>query len=303
MQDLVIIGGGPAGVAAGIYAARKKIRTVLVAESFGGQSLVSADIRNWIGTKSISGLELAQKLEEHLRAQEEIEIISGDLAEKIEKNNGGFKITAKSGKVLEAKTVLICSGSRRTRLGVPGEDKFDGKGVVWCSICDAPIFQNKAVVVVGAGNAGLEAARDLLPYAEKIYLLVRSENIKGDPLTFEIIKKDSRVEIIYNSEVKEIFGQEFVYGVRYLDKVSGKEKELAVSGVFVEIGSTANSDIVKDLVKLDKWNQIIVDGKTQMSSLPGIWAAGDVTDLPYRQNNISAGDAIKAVLSIYDYLR
>ena len=202
---------------------------------------------------------------------------------------------------------MICSGSRRKRLGIPGENEFDGKGVVWCSVCDAPLFKDKIVAVAGAGNAGLEAVRDLLSYAKKIYLLIRSESVKGDPMTFEEIKNNPRAEIIFNAEIKEIFGRELVTGIRYLDKgasrdLSGQEKQLAVSGVFVEIGSIPNSEFVKDLVRLDKWNQIIVDGKTQAASLPGIWAAGDVTDLPYRQNNISAGDAIKAVLNIHDYL-
>ena len=307
MYDLVIVGGGPAGVAAGVYAARKKLKTVLIAGSFGGQSLVSAEIQNWIGAKSISGLELAKNLEEHLRAQKEVELDEGDLVEKIDKTNSGFRIATIKGKIFETKTVLICSGSRRKRLGIPGENEFDGKGVVWCSVCDAPLFKDKIVAVAGAGNAGLEAVRDLLSYAKKIYLLIRSESVKGDPMTFEEIKNNPRAEIIFNAEIKEIFGRELVTGIRYLDKgasrdLSGQEKQLAVSGVFVEIGSIPNSEFVKDLVRLDKWNQIIVDGKTQAASLPGIWAAGDVTDLPYRQNNISAGDAIKAALNIYDYL-
>ena len=307
MYDLVIVGGGPAGVAAGVYAARKKLKTVLIAGSFGGQSLVSAEIQNWIGAKSISGLELAKNLEEHLRAQKEVELDEGDLVEKMDKTNSGFRIATKKGKIFETKTVLICSGSRRKRLGIPGENEFDGKGVVWCSVCDAPLFKDKIVAVAGAGNAGLEAVRDLLSYAKKIYLLIRSESVKGDPMTFEEIKNNPRAEIIFNAEIKEIFGRELVTGIRYLDKgasrdLSGQEKQLAVSGVFVEIGSIPNSEFVKDLVRLDKWNQIIVDGKTQAASLPGIWAAGDVTDLPYRQNNISAGDAIKAVLNIHDYL-
>src|SRR3989344_7524378 len=143
MYDLIIIGGGPAGVSAGIYAARKKIKTLLVADSFGGQSLVSADIQNWIGTKSLSGLELAKNLEEHLRAQEGIEIIDGDLVSAVQKLDGGFKVATKNGKSFETKTILVCSGSRRRRLGIPGEDRLDGKGVAWGSTCDAPLFGGK----------------------------------------------------------------------------------------------------------------------------------------------------------------
>lgn len=302
MFDLIVVGGGPAGVAAGVYAARKKIKTLLIAKEFGGQSLVSADVQNWIGTKSLSGLDLAKNLEEHLRAQEGIEVLDSDLVTRVEKISGGFSVITESGKNFEAKTILVCSGSHHKKLGVPGEDELNGKGVVYCSTCDAPLFGGKTVAVVGAGNAGLEAVRDLFPYAEKIYMLVRSDKIKGDPITFEAVQTNPKVEILYQAEVQEILGDNLVTGVKYLDKSSNQIKELKLDGVFVEIGSAPNSDLVKDLVKLDQRGQIIVDHKTQMSSLPGIWAAGDVTDVLYKQNNISAGDAIKAVLNIYDYL-
>ncbi|MDO8429789.1 MAG: FAD-dependent oxidoreductase [bacterium] len=303
MYDLVIIGGGPAGVASGVYAARKKIKALLIAKSFGGQSLVSSDIQNWIGAASLSGFDLAKNLEEHLRSQEGIEILDGDLVDKVEKlKDRNFKVSTKTGKNFETKTVLVCSGSHHKKLGVLGEDRLNGKGVVYCSTCDAPLFGGKIVAVVGAGNAALEAVRDLFPYANKVYLLVRSDKIKGDQVTFEEIKNNSKVEIIYQAEVKEILGNEFVTGLKYSDKNKNEIKELKLDGVFVEIGSAPNSDLAKDLVKIDERGQIIVDHKTQMSSLPGIWAAGDVSDVLYKQNNISAGDAIKAVLNIYDYL-
>lgn len=303
IYDLIIVGGGPAGVAAGVYAARKKIKTLLIAKEFGGQSLVSTDIQNWIGMKSISGFDLAKNLEEHLRAQEGIEILDGDFAERVEKlDPRGFRVTTKKGKTLETKTVLIVSGSHHKKLGVPGEEKLNGRGVVYCSTCDAPLFGGKTVAVVGAGNAGLEAVQDLFSYAMKIYLLVRSDKIKGDPITFEQVKANSKVEILYQAEVQEILGDSLVTGVKYLDKNSGVTKELKLDGVFVEIGTAPNSDLVKDLVKIDQRGQIVVDHKTQAASQPGIWAAGDVTDVLYKQNNISAGDAVKAVLNIYDYL-
>ena len=301
MYDLLIIGGGPAGVAAAVYAGIKKIKTALITENFNGQSIVSADIQNWIGTKSISGFDLAKNLEEHARAQD-IEIMEGDPIERIEKNTDSFFVFMGGGKKLETRTILVASGSRRRKLDVPGEKEFDGKGVVYCATCDVPLFNKKTVAVVGAGNAGLEAVRDLISYASKIYLLVRSEKIKGDTVTFEEISKSSKVEIIYDAEVKEIFGGEFVTGLKYLDKKAGSFKELELEGVFVEIGSVPNSGFVKDFVQLDQWGQIRIDHKTQMSSMPGIWAAGDVTDGLYKQNNIAAGDAIKAVLNIHDFL-
>ena len=302
MYDLVIIGGGPAGIAAGVYAARKKMKTVLIAKEFGGQSLVSADIQNWIGTKSLSGLELAERLEAHLRAQKEIEIVEDDLVEKVEKSSGGFAVTTKNGKNFETKTILVCSGSRRRRLGIPGEDRLDGKGIVWCSTCDAPLFNEKDVAVVGAGNAGLEAVRDLFPYANKVYLLNRGDKIRGDAVTFEGIKKNPKLEIMMNAEPKEFLGDVMLTGLRYVDKASAKEKELNVQGVFIEIGSLPNVEFLGDLVKRNKFNEIVVDAETQMSSQPGIWAAGDASSVFYKQNNISAGDAIKAVLNIDEYL-
>jgi alkyl hydroperoxide reductase subunit F len=302
MYDLIIVGGGPAGVAAGVYAARKKIKTLLIAESFGGQSLVSADIQNWIGTKSISGLELAKNLEEHLRAQAGIEILDGDLVSAVQKLDKSFKVTTKNNKNFETKTILVCSGSRRRRLGIPGEDRLDGKGVAWCSTCDAPLFSGKTVAVVGAGNAGLEAVRDLFAYAEKIYLLNRTDKIRGDAVTFEEIQKNPKLEVIYWAETQEILGEKFVSGLRYLDKQSNQEKELKLDGVFVEIGSAPNVEFLGDLVEKNKFNEILIDCKTQKTSQEGIWAAGDVTEEIYKQNNISAGDAVRALLNIYDYL-
>lgn len=302
MYDLIIIGGGPAGVAAGVYAARKKINTLLITESFGGQSLVSDNIENWIGEIVLTGFDLAQKLEKHLKAQEDIEIVEGERVSKIEKKGDEtFGVVTESGKSYDTKTILLAVGSRRRKLGVAGEDKFEGKGVAYCATCDAPLFKGKTVAVVGGGNSGLEAVVDLFPYAEKIYLFVRRDELKGDPITQEKVKASPKTEILWNSEIREIRGEKSVTGVLYENNKTGEKKELALDGVFVEIGSVPNSDMVKELVSLNKWNEVVVDHKTQKTSCPGIWAAGDITDGLYKQNNISAGDAVKAVLNIYDY--
>ncbi len=311
MYDLIIIGGGPGGVAAGVYAARKKMKTLLITDTFGGQSVVSADVQNWIGTKSISGFDLAKSLEEHLRAQEGIEIVENDLVEKIEDahahdaHGGGFSVTTRQGKTLETKYILLTSGSRRKKLAIPGEKEFEGKGVVYCSICDAPLFGEKTVAVVGGGNSALEAILDLIPYAKKIYLLVRSDKLKGDPVTQDKIKTHPNVEIIFNAVPQEIVGKEFVTGLKYEDRLRGEDglQELPLDGVFVEIGLDPNSEFVKGLVKLDAYGHVMIDHKTQETSQPGIWAAGDVTDALYKQNNISVGDSVKAVLNIYDRVK
>ena len=307
MYDLIIVGGGPGGVAAGVYAARKKIKTALVTDAFGGQSLVSNGIENWIGTKSISGFDLAKSLEEHLRAQAGIDILDGDLVTGVAKRDDGtFSVTTKNGKTLETKYILLTSGSRRKRLGVPGEDRLDGKGVVFCTTCDAPLFGGKTVAVVGGGNSALEGVEDLLQYASKVYLIVRSEVLRGDPITQEKVKSHPKVEILWNTVIEEIRGggePQFVNGVTYKNVKTGEEKELPLDGVFVEIGLVPNSDFVKDLVTLNEIGHVVVDAKTQQSSCPGIWAAGDVSDVLYDQNNISVGDAIKAVLNIYDKIK
>ncbi len=327
MYDLIIIGGGPAGVAAGVYAARKKIKTLLIADNFGGQSLVSADVQNWIGTKSISGFDLAKNLEEHLRAQEGIEIIENDLVTGVDlpvrdtqtgKTAQGFNVKTQNGKTFETKYILITSGSKRKKLGVPGEKEFEGKGVVYCTTCDAPLFGGKTVAVVGGGNSALEGVEDLIPYASKIYLLVRTETLRGDPVTQEKVKNHPQVEILWNTVIEEIKGKDFVSGVRIknvssggsasggktgLPAQAGETRELPLDGVFVEIGIMPNSDFVKDIVQLNALGEIVVDHKTQASSVPGIWAAGDASDVFYKQNNISAGDAVKAVLNIYDKLK
>ncbi len=300
MYDLVIIGGGPAGVAAGVYAARKKIKVALVAESFGGQSLVSADVQNWIGTKSISGLDLGKALEEHVRAQEGIEIVDGELVQSVVNASDHLILETSTGKRLETKFLLVASGSRRRKLGVPGEAELDGRGVAYCSICDAPLFKDKVVAVVGGGNAGLEAVTDLLPYASKIILLERTSSLRGDAVSQEKIKSSPKVEVILEAETKSISGKDFVDGLVYTDLKTGEEKRLELQGVFIEIGALPNSDMAKSVVKLNGLNEIIADPKTQQTSHSRIWAVGDVADGLYKQNNISAGDAIKAVLNIYD---
>ena len=278
------------------------MNTLLIAEEFGGQSVVSAGIENWIGTKKISGIDFAKILEEHLRAQEDIEIVIGDKVKKVEKSNEHFKVFTDKGNTYETKTVFMGSGAYRRKLGVLGEKEFDGKGVAYCSTCDAPIFKDKDVVVVGGGNAGLEAVIDLLPYAKTIKLLEYSNALKGDPTTQDKIKAFGGVEIILSAQTIEIFGDKFVEGLKYKDKASGEEKMLAVQGVFVEIGSVPNSDIVKGLVETNKYGEIVVNHKDSRTSQLGIWAGGDVTDDPFKQNNISAGDAVKAVLNIDTYL-
>ncbi len=309
MYDLIIIGGGPAAVGAGVYAARKKLKTLLIAESFGGQSITSDKIENWIGDIEISGFDLSEKLEKHVRAQKELEIKAGEKAAKVEASNCtdgarvcDFTVTTDKGASYVSKAIILAAGARRRRTGAPGEDKLEGKGVAFCATCDAPLFSGKDVAVIGGGNAGLEAVVDLLPYARKVYLMVRSEIMKGDPVTQEEIKKHPQVEILFNAVPKEFVGEQFMNGLIYTNAKTNEEKKLDVSGVFIEIGSVPNSEMVKGLVDMNSFGEIAIDAKTAATSHLGIFAAGDITDDIYKQNNISVGDGVRAALSAYSYI-
>ncbi|HPW34589.1 MAG TPA: FAD-dependent oxidoreductase [Candidatus Paceibacterota bacterium] len=303
LYDLIILGGGPAGVAAGIYAARKKIKFLLLTQYFGGQSVNSASIENFIGFKSISGIELAKNLEEHLRAQSEAEIKDGVTVVSIKKNEDVFEITDSSGEIYKSKTILYTLGSGYKKLNIPGEKEYEGKGVFYCSICDAPLMKEKDVVVIGGGNSGLEAVRDLIPYASKITILEFSDNPKGDPSTYEKIMSSGKVSLITSAKIEKIFGDKFVNKIEYQDLKNGEKKEINVSGVFIAVGWKPNSGLIKDFVKIDKYEHIIVDHKTFQTSCSGLWAAGDVTDSLYAQINPAIGDGVKAILNIYDYLQ
>ncbi|MFH1393041.1 MAG: FAD-dependent oxidoreductase [Patescibacteria group bacterium] len=302
MHDVIIIGGGPAGVAAGVYSARKKLKTLMITESFGGQSAIAESIENWIGAKKISGGEFAKILEGHIRTQENIEIKMPEGVVDVKEMPGGWEITTDKNNSYQAKALIIASGGRRRRLNVPGEDKFEGKGVAYCSTCDAPIFKDKSVAVIGAGDAGLAAAIDLAQYAVSVYLLSNKKSLIGDMSLQEIVRNSERITIITDADVQEVLGGKFVSGLKYLDKNDNQIKELNVEGIFVEIGSTPNSEFIKKLVDTNQKGEIIIDHRTGATSRFGIFAAGFATDEIYKQNNICAGDGVVAALSAYNYL-
>ncbi len=301
LYDTIIIGGGPAAVAAAVYAGRKKLKTLIVTEKFGGQSIVSASIGNWIGELSISGMELSTKLKKHVEAQGAVEIKEQENVTGVNEGpNCTYEVKSGKGNSYWSRTLIIASGARRRRLNVTGEDKFDGKGVAFCSTCDAPFYSDLDVAVAGSGNSALETVIDLLPYAKKVYLIIRSEKLKGDPVNQEKVTQSPKVQVIESAEVKEIFGNQSVTGLRY--KKAGETKELAVSGVFIEIGLIPNSDFIRPLVETNEAGEIVVDHATGKTSKIGIFAAGDVTNDPFKQNNIAAGDGVRAALSAYDFV-
>ena len=303
MYDLAIIGGGPAGVAAGVYASRKKLKTVFVTESFGGQSAVSSEIQNWIGTVSISGQELAENLEKHLKAyaNDSVEIKSGEKPELVEDSDRGFLIKTDTGEY-KAKTVLVASGSHRRKLDIPGAKEFEHKGISYCASCDGPLFAGKNVHIIGGGNSAFETTSQLLAYCETVTILNRSSEFRADPATVKKILQNPRVKSVLNAHLVEIKGDKFAKSLVYANGENKKNIELKTDGIFVEIGLIPAVEFVKNLVSLDKWNHIIVDPKNQRTSVEGVWAAGDCANGLYHQNNIAAGDAVKALEDIYLYL-
>jgi NADH-dependent peroxiredoxin subunit F len=308
--DLLIIGGGPAGVAAGVYAARKQLKTVVVAEEFGGQSTVSEGVENWIGTVKIPGIELGKQLKAHLEAYKGdiVHIEEGDRVEKLEKIIGGengdvFKASTKGGKSISARAVLIASGAGRRKLPVPGADTFENKGLTYCASCDGPLFADADVVVIGGGNAGFESALQLLAYCKSVTLINRSTEFKADPITVEQVRNNPKMTILTNTDPVEVKGDKFVTGLVIKNGATSELTELAVTGIFVEIGVIPNTDFAKDVVTLDAINRVVTDAKNQHTSTEGIWAAGDCTDELYHQNNIAAGDAVKALEDIYLWLK
>lgn len=306
MHDLVIIGGGPAGVAASIYAARKRLQTVLITEDIGGQSTVSESIKNWIGTEKITGMDLAKSFRMHLAAEKSdvVELVLGEHVMSLIKNaNGTFTVQTKTGKKFVARSVLVASGAGRRKLDVPGAKKFENKGVTYCASCDGPLFANMDVAVIGGGNAGFETALQLLAYAKSVTLIHRHKEFKADPITVEKASAHENMRIITHAEPTEIMGEQFVSGLRYEDKISGEMKELAVSGVFVEAGVIPNTEFLDGLIELDAIRRIKIDPRNQRTSVEGIWAAGDCTDELYHQNNIAAGDGVKALEDIYLWIK
>ncbi len=304
LYDLIIVGGGPAGCSGAVYAARKKLKTAIIAYTFGGQSTDSSNIQNWIGTPSISGADLAKSLETHVReyAGESLTIVEGESVVSIVKNDSFYTVTTDMGKTYTAKTVLITSGSKRRKLEIPGAAEFEHKGITYCASCDGLLFQGQDVAVIGGGNAGFETAAQLLAYTKSVTLFNRGDVFRADEVTVEKVLSHPNMKAIKNCELVEVTGGPFVTGFTYKDLATGETTTLPVTGIFVEIGQIPNTDIAKGLVEIDAGGKIVVDPMTQRTSEAGVWAAGDCTSGLYHQNNIAAGDAVKALENIYFYL-
>ncbi len=298
MYDLIIIGGGPAGMTAGVYAARKKLKVLIITKDFGGQALQSPAVENYLGYQYISGLELVEKFEEHL-GQFEIDKEMG-IVERLGSEDDSFSVATQAGHEFQSKAVIIASGKASRRLTIPGEKKLIGRGVSYCATCDAPVFSGMNVAVIGGGNSALSAAAQLSSIAKKVYLVARAK-IKADEVIVEKVQGADNITLYTGYKPVAIKGQEIVSGLVVQDVSTGKERELDVQGVFVEVGSVPVSQFASDLVELNEKGEIKVDCSTRTST-DGIFAAGDVTNIPEKQIIIAAGDGAKAALAAYEYL-
>jgi len=292
--DVVIVGSGPAGITAGIYLGRRKLCVLVLYKDMGGQASTTADIENYAGFKFISGEEFTKRMNEHLK---EYDItLKRENAEKIEKNGDLFLIKTNKASY-EGKSVIIATGARQRKLGIKGEKEFLNKGVAYCATCDAPLFRDREVAIIGGGNSALEAAIQLEKYAKKIYVILRKEKLSGEQVLIDKVKSFKNLEIIKCSEIQEIKGKVFVESI--IIDMHGKIKEIKVGGVFVEIGYMPNSEFV-DINKND-YGEIKIDNRNRTSE-KGIFAAGDVTEVYVKQIIVSAGEGAKAALSAAEYL-
>lgn len=323
MYDLIILGGGPAGAAASVYAARKQLKTAIITSLFEGQSVVSEKIYNWIGTPEISGIDLAKNLKDHVYYYKGqfLDIIENEKVISINKQpasnaslsdaGGGnnFIVKTESGKEYSTRAIIIATGSSRKKLPALNADKFEHKGITYCASCDGPMFADMDVIVVGGGNAAFESSAQLLAYCKSVTLIHRSAEFRADKITVDKIMANPKFKAITNAEILKVDGPsadetglQFVNSLTYKDKNTGEEITLPTSGIFVEIGQIPNTEFAKGLVDIDEIGKIVVDPMTQMTSTPGIWSAGDCTNGKYHQNSIALGDAVKALEDAYLWL-
>ncbi len=299
VYDVLIIGGGPAGLTAAVYCIRKGLDTGIIVKSIGGQVADTAAIENYMGYKYINGVELVDKFREQVEqfsigyeeGQGVLDISDGEIK----------KVKLEDKRTVSARTVIIASGKSWKKLNVPGEERLTGRGVAYCSICDAPLFSGKNVIVVGGGNSGVESAIDLASIASHITVVQITNELTADKILIDKLSAFSNVDYIYNSAVTEILGDQVVSGAVIKNIKDGQTGEMAAEGVFIEIGLDPNSSFAREAVALNEYGEIIVDCSCRTSAA-GIFAAGDVTSVPYKQIIIAGGEGAKAALSSWEYL-
>lgn len=299
MLDLLIIGAGPAGMSAAIYAARRKLNFRIISKDIGGQTAKSAEVENYLGIWG-SGVEITTKMAEQMK-RNNVKIEIGKI-KKLTQKGKVFISELEDGEKIESKTVILTAGKVPRKLEVPGENEFFARGVTYCATCDAPLFKGKTVAVVGGGNSAMDSALMLTNYAEKIYLVNINPKLKGEQVLIDKVSSNPKIEIIANAQTTKITGTQTVQTLEYLDKVTNKTKSLSVQGVFVEIGWETKADFVDPfLVELNQWGEVKIDLACRTKT-PGLFAAGDFTEVPYKQSIIAAGEGAKAALAAIDYL-
>lgn len=296
MLDLIIIGAGPAGITAVVYAARRNMNILVITKDIGGQAAISGDVENYTGYQFITGPELAIKFQEHM-SRYKVETRENEEVIKVENKGNLIVVTTDKG-LYQAKTIIVASGKRSKELNVPGEKEFKNKGLTYCATCDGPLFAQKEVAVIGGGDSSLDATIQLMNIAKKVYVVNINPALEGDVIMKEKIANNDKVVILNNSQVEAVLGDKMVSGLRI--KREGRQETLAVQGIFVEIGLIPNSEFAKildrnefDEIKIDKYNQ---------TNISGFFAAGDVTDVPEKQIVIACGEGSKACLSVFKYL-
>jgi alkyl hydroperoxide reductase subunit F len=298
--DVLIVGGGPAGAAAAVYAARKGIRTGIASERFGGQVLDTLGIENFISVKETEGPKFALALEEHVRNYD-VDIMNLQRAKALKRGADLIEVELESGATLKAKSVVISTGARWRNINVPGEKEFRNKGVAYCPHCDGPLFKGKRVAVIGGGNSGVEAAIDLAGIVRHVTLIEYDTKLRADEVLQRKLRSLPNVDVVLNAQTTAITGDQKVDGLDYKDRASGDTHRVELEGVFVQIGLVPNTEWLKGSVELSRFGEIIVDAKGQ-TSVPGVFAAGDATTVPFKQIIIAAGDGAKAALGAFDHL-
>ena len=300
MYELMIIGGGPAGLAAAVYAARKQLKVLLISGDIGGQINTTLGIENYLGYQFIEGPELIDKFQNQV-SQYPIDQKIGEKISRLKKIDGGFEAVSEAGDRYQSKAVVFATGKNPRKLNVPGEAELAGRGVTYCAICDGPVFAGQRVAVVGGGNSALEAALDMVKIAEHVDL-VSLTKLTGDSILVDQLADAKDLNIYTEYQTEAIEGQDFVNGILIKDLKSGEKKRLDVTGVFIEIGLVPNSAVVKGLIELNKLGEVPINCANE-TGIPGLYAAGDVTDVPEKQIVVAAGEGAKATLQAHHYLQ
>jgi len=300
MYELMVIGGGPAGLAASVYAARKQLKTLLVSVDIGGQVNNTLGVENYLGYQFIEGPELIDKFQTQVN-QFPIDQKIGYSVSRLEKIEGGFEAITETGDRYQSRVAIFATGKSPRKLNVPGEAEFTGRGVTYCAICDGPVFSGQRVVVVGGGNSALEAALDMVKIAKHVDLVSLTQ-LTGDPILIDKLSDAKNLSIFTEYQTEKIEGQDFVTGILIRDLKSGESKRLEVTGVFIEIGLVPNTEPVRGLIELNKWGEVPISCSCE-TTIPGLYAAGDVTDVPEKQIVVAAGEGAKAALQAHRYLQ